>query len=104
MRQVGYDEETVPRPENRLLAGDGDLEAPRRDVRHLAMRVMVNGADRARLEVHAYHHEIGPVAENLSTDAGLGILPGNVGVMDEGVAHGVARGSGVRERPEFKEQ
>ena len=67
------------------LAPHGRLEAPRRDVRRLAVRVAVHGADGAGGEVHADHHEVLPVDEDLTPDAVADVFPRRVRRVENGL-------------------
>ena len=83
MDEVGGHEEGVAGDQALRLSVDGDVEDAALDIGCLAMRVLVRLADRAGLEDDAHDHQIRPIGHDLALDAGLGRLPGEIGVVLE---------------------
>jgi hypothetical protein len=65
------------------VSTDRYVKAARDDVGGLAMRMLMEGANRPGFELHADHHEIGPVSEHLAANALTGHFPCGVDTTDE---------------------
>ena len=69
MLGIGRDDEAVAGADLEGLAGDGEGEAAGFDEGRLDMRMVVQGADRAGLEVVRDDHQFRAVGEHLAGDA-----------------------------------
>ncbi len=83
MRHIGGHEETIAWSETLRLSTDFSVERASHDVRHLTVRVMVNGADSPFSELHSHEHEVGTMSEYLAPNAFADRLPWSVAVAHE---------------------
>src|SRR5690349_3264231 len=88
MHAIGCDEEAVARTELGALVAHPHLEPAAHDVRRLTMRMVMQRADRACLELHAHEHEVRTMAKDLSAYPGVvGRVPRSVGAAGERLVH-----------------
>src|SRR5215208_1938074 len=83
VRPVRGDVKAVARLQQPRRAVHRRLEAPRRDVGDLSVRVMVHRAHRAAPEVDPDHHQVGTVPQNLPAHALAHALPRHLGRAHE---------------------
>jgi hypothetical protein len=83
VRQIRRHVKGVSRVEQLAPPIHRDLERPVRDVRHLTVRMMMERANGSFIELHADHHEVRPVPENLPSQSRGDVGPRDVPAANE---------------------
>jgi hypothetical protein len=88
MRNIGNSDEAVTHPQLAHLIADRHAKSACSNVRRLTMRMMMHRPDGVCLEVHAHHHEIGNMAEQLAAHTSAELVPLQIGRDREWFARG----------------